>query len=229
MIRINLLAPDRPTQRKKAAGGGGGGPSGVQAYLLLGFFAGLAAFVCGAAYLLQIAKIHDLDTKIAAAEAREQQLKAIKAQVDAFEAKRRMLDAKVNLIEQLKAQQGGPVHLLDEVSRSLPDFVWLTGLDQTGNQVRFNGESNGLSAVADFITNLQQAGDQCGKPNPQDHSLCYFPKVELNTSNENNGVITFALTVDFQNADAVAKQRAAAAEAAAAVPAAAPAAPPKKS
>jgi type IV pilus assembly protein PilN len=218
MIRINLLAPERPTQKKKAAGGGGGGPSGVQAYLLLGFFLVLTLLGCIAAYILESAKISHLETSIAEAQKREVALKAIKAQVDNFEAEKRMLDAKVNLIEQLKAQQGGPVHLLDEISRALPDFVWLTTMDQTGSSVRLAGESNGLSAVADFITNLQQAGDQCGKPNPQDHSLCYFPKVELNTSSENAGIITFALSVEFQNADAVAKQRAAAAE----VPPAAP-------
>jgi type IV pilus assembly protein PilN len=229
MIRINLLAPERPTQRKKAAATGG--PSGIQAYLLLGFFTIASLVACGAAYVYEMAAISHLDSDIATAQKREAQLKAIKVQVDAFEAKKRTLEAKVNLIEQLKAQQGGPVHLLDEVSRALPDFVWLTGMDETGNSVQFKGESNGLSAVADFITNLQQAGDQCGKPNAQDHSLCYFPKVDLNTSSENNGVVTFALTVEFQNADAVVKQRAAAAEAAAAAPPAAapsPAAPAKK-
>ncbi|HWX23462.1 MAG TPA: PilN domain-containing protein [Vicinamibacteria bacterium] len=225
MIRINLLAPERPTQKKKG-GGTAGGPSGVQAYLLLFLFAGGALLLCGGLWALKVSNIAHLDKQIADAEKREQQLKAIKVQVDAFEAKKKMLDAKVALIEQLKAQQGGPVHLLDEVSKALPDFVWLTGLDQTGNVIRFQGESNGLSAVADFISNLQQAGENCGKPRPQDRSLCYFPRVELNTSNENNGVVAFTLSVDFQNADALAKQKAAAAETAAAAPT--PPAPVKK-
>jgi type IV pilus assembly protein PilN len=226
MIRINLLAVERPAEKKKKAAAGGG-PSGIQAYLFLAFFCGGAALLCAFLYFLKQSQLGELDTKIAQAQKRQQELKAIKAQVDAFEAKKKMLDAKVSLIEQLKAQQGGPVHMLDEVSKALPDFVWLTSLDQTGNSVKFAGESNGLSAVADFISNLQQSGENCAKPNPADRSLCYFPRVELNTSNENNGVVTFTLTVDFQNADAVAKQRAAAAEAASAAPPPAPAVPKK--
>ena len=76
----------------------------------------------------------------------------------------------------------GPVHLLDELSKALPDFVWLASLDQTGNQIRLGGQSNSLTSVADFITALQAAGaDQygCGKVNPLDRSLCWFPEVNL--------------------------------------------------
>lgn len=228
MIRINLLATERPTkQRRAAASGGGGGPSGIQAYLLLGLFGGGMAALCAFAWAIETAKIKGLDSDITKAEDRQRQLAAIKAQADAFEAKKRMLDAKVALIEQLKNMQGGPVHLLDEISKALPDFVWLTNLEQNGTQIRIVGQSTGLPAVADFITNLQQSGDQCGKPNPQDKGLCYFPRVDLAGSKENEGVVSFTLQADFQNADAVAKARAAAAEAAP-TPPAAPPAPPKK-
>ena len=50
--------------------------------------------------------------------------------------------------------------------------------------------------------------------------------MELTTSKEDNNVVSFGLSVDFQNADAVAKQKAAAAEQAAAAPPPPPAAPP---
>src|SRR5262249_30380411 len=95
-------------------------------------------------------------------------------------------------------------------SKALPDFVWLSNLDQTGNQIRLSGQSNGLTSVADFITAMQQAGaDQygCGKANPLDRSLCWFPDVSLVSSTEAQGVVTFALQASFSNPEAILKQR----------------------
>ena len=181
MIRINLLTADRPTSKKKAAPSA---PGAFQAYLFLILFGGGALLGSAALWWLETARIADLDTKITQAKKRQAELQAIKVQVDQFLAKKRILDAKVKLIEQLKAQQSGPVHMLDEISKALPDFVWLTSLDQTGNTVRFAGESNGLTSVADFISNLQRTG--------------WFPKVDLVSSTEANNVVTFALQAEFR-------------------------------
>jgi len=183
MIRINLLAAERPAAKKKAAVSGGG-PGGFQAYLFLILFAGGALLASAALWWLKTAQLNDLDNKIAQSKKRQAELQAIKVQVDQFLAKKRILDAKVRLIEQLKAQQSGPVHMLDEISKALPDFVWLTSLDQTGATVKFGGESNGLTSVADFISNLQRSG--------------WFPKVDLVSSKEANNVVTFQLQAEFR-------------------------------
>ena len=37
-----------------------------------------------------------------------------------------MLQQRVTLIEQLRKGQSAPVHVLDEISKSLPDRLWLT-------------------------------------------------------------------------------------------------------
>ena len=206
MIRINLLAADRPTKKKKAAAA----PGAVQAYLLLTVFAGGAVLLCLALYLYMQGQIGELDSKIAAAQQRQRELQAIKKQVDELEQKRATFQRKVDLINRLQAEQQGPVHLLDEISKALPDFVWLGSLDQTGNQIRFNGQSNSLTSVADFITALQSAGaDQygCGRPNPLDRSLCWFPDVNLVSSTEQNNLVNFALQAAFANPEAVLKQQ----------------------
>ena len=205
MIRINLLAAERPAAKKKSAVSVGGGPGGFQAYLFLILFAGGALLASAALWWLETAKLNDLDNKIAQSKKRQAELQAIKVQVDQFLAKKRILDAKVRLIEQLKAQQSGPVHMLDEISKALPDFVWLTSLDQTGNIVKFGGESNGLTSVADFMSNLQRTG--------------WFPKVDLVSGKEANNVVTFQLQAEFRP-----PMPAAAPVVAAAAPAAAPAA-----
>jgi type IV pilus assembly protein PilN len=207
MIRINLLAADRPTKKKKSVAAA---PGSVQAYLLLTVFAGGAVLLCLALYLYMSGQIRELDGKIVAAEQRQRELQAIKKQVDELEQKRATFQRKVDLIYRLQAEQQGPVHLLDELSKALPDFVWLTQLDQTGNQIRLAGQSNSLTSVADFITALQTAGaDQygCGKANPLDRSLCWFPEVNLISSTEAANLVTFALQASFSNPEAVIKQR----------------------
>src|SRR6185312_2386056 len=80
-------------------------------------------------------------------------------------------------------------------------------LDQAGNQIRFSGQSNSLTSVADFITALQSAGDQCGRTNPLDRSLCWFPEVNLVSATETTNLVTFALQATFSNPEAVLKQR----------------------
>ena len=214
MIRVNLLAADRPTKKKKAAGGGGGGggtsssPGSIQAVLLLGLFTMGTVVLCAALWWWQSAKLKKLDAEIAQAQQRQRELQAIKAQVDALEKKRETFQRKVDLIERLKAEQSGPVHMLDEVSKSLPDFVWLSGLDQAGDRIRFSGQSSGLTSVADFISALQRTG--------------WFPQVDLLSSSEGNNIITYALVAQFKNPEVAAKEAAAAAAAAARAPAPTP-------
>jgi type IV pilus assembly protein PilN len=202
MIRINLSGSDKPTKKRKGGGGGGGGgapstPGAMQAYLLLGIFLGGALLVCLGLFFYVSGQIRELDTKIAAAEERQRQLQEIKRQVDALELKRATFQRKVDLIERLKAEQSGPVHMLDEISKSVPDFVWLTNLDQTGTSIRFQGLSNGLTSVADFISNLERSG--------------WFPNVDLASSTEANNIITYALTATFKNPEVAKKEAEAAA------------------
>jgi type IV pilus assembly protein PilN len=182
MIRINLLTAERPTSKKKTPSA----PGALQAYLFLVLFGGGALLACAGLWFLKNSAIADLDSKISAGKKRQAELQAIKVQVDQFLARKRILDAKVKLIEELKSQQSGPVHMLDEISKALPDFVWLTSLEQSGNSIRFAGESNGLTSVADFISNLQRSG--------------WFPpeKVELVSSTETNNVVTFQLQAEFR-------------------------------
>jgi type IV pilus assembly protein PilN len=193
MIRINLLAADRPTKKKKAASA----PGAMQAYLLLAAFVGLAILGCLAGYFYMSSQIKELDANIAKAEERQRQLQAIKMQVDALEKKRATFQQKVDLIERLKAEQSGPVHMLDEISKSLPDMVWLSSMDQSGKGVRLGGQSNGLTAVADFISALERSG--------------WFPTVDLISSTEASNIVTFALQANFRNPEVAAKEAAAAA------------------
>jgi len=210
MIKVNLVGekPSKKTKQKKASLPSA--PGAVQAYLFLALFAGGALVLCAALYWYQSSKLARLDADIAAAQQRQRELQAIKVQVDALEAKRATFQRKVDLIERLKSQQSGPVHLVDELSKSLPDFVWLKDLQQTGDVVKVSGQANGLTSVADFISALQRSG--------------WFPAVDLVSSTEDQNIVTFALQATFKDPEVAAKEAAAAKAAAAAPPVARPAA-----
>jgi type IV pilus assembly protein PilN len=198
MIRVNLLAADRPTKKTKRAASA---PGSVQAYLFLGLFATGAIALCALGYLWQSAQLRKLDAEIAQAQQRQRELQAIKKQVDDLEMKRATFQRKVDLIERLKAEQSAPVHMLDEVSKALPDFVWLSQMESTGPPgtatVRFQGQSSGLTPVADFISALQRSG--------------WFPGVDLVSSTEQNNIVTFAVQAAFKSPEVAAKEAQAAA------------------
>jgi type IV pilus assembly protein PilN len=194
MIRINLIAPERAQKAKPK--GPAPTPGAVQSYLLLALFAGGALVVCGGLWWFKSAQLKELDTRIAADEKRQRDLQAIKLQVDQFQQKKMILENKVNVIEKLRAAQKVPVHLLDEVSKSLPDYVWLTTMEENAGNLRFVGQSNSLAAVADFISALQRSG--------------WFPQVDLVSSQEQNNLVNFNVSGVFKDPEQTAREQAAA-------------------
>lgn len=103
-----------------------------------------------------IAQLEDDKTK---AEQEKARLVLVIKQVEEYEIQKKALETRVNVIENLKRNQAGPVHMLDEVSKALPEFLWIGKLIQSGgNQVRLEGQATSYNAIADFITNLDQSG-----------------------------------------------------------------------
>ena len=159
MIRINLLAVDR--ERTKKRGGGravSSGPLIPAAHrVTIGASLILLATVLGVGwwfwYLHQ--KSARIDSDITKAEAEIQQLRSVLAQVQKFEARKAQLQQRVTLIEELRKGQQAPVHVLDEISRSLPDRLWLTEVTQTASDFTIFGWTTSLTALSDFVANLE--------------------------------------------------------------------------
>ncbi|OFW16945.1 MAG: hypothetical protein A3H29_07215 [Acidobacteria bacterium RIFCSPLOWO2_02_FULL_67_21] len=95
-----------------------------------------------------------LDAELASAQQEATRLRSLLAEVQQFEQQRQQLQQRVALIEQLRSGQSLPVQLLDHVSRSLPDMLWLTMMQQEGEQVTIEGRSTTLIALSDFVGNL---------------------------------------------------------------------------
>jgi len=156
MIRINLLAAERDrAKKKKSVTLGTVGQKltiGCSLILVLG---GLAI---GWRYWTVNHDSAELDKEIAAAQQETARLHSVIEQVQQFEQRKAQLQQRVALIEQLRKGQTGPVHMLDQISRSLPPMLWLTELKQKDDDVIIDGRTTVLTSLTDFVTNLEASG-----------------------------------------------------------------------
>ena len=127
MIRINLLGVERK-QARKAPSFDIGQRLTVACSLIL--VVGLLGI--GYWYWTLNETSARVDREIAAANTEATRLRSLLTEVQQFEARRAQLTQRVQLIEQLRGGQSVPVQLLDHVSRSLPDMLWLTSMVQNG-------------------------------------------------------------------------------------------------
>ena len=158
MIRINLLSDGKKTVTRKKKAPMKVLPQGADLarLLLLGALVlGLTPF--GVVYYVKKKTIENKTALVQAAEVEVQRLQAIIKEVEQFKAKKAELEHKINVISQLKQNQRGPVRLMDLVSRSLPELLWLDRLSVAGNNVTLTGQAFNTNAVASFMDNLDQA------------------------------------------------------------------------
>jgi type IV pilus assembly protein PilN len=155
VIRINLLTEAKAAAARKKTSVI---PTGAKLNNLV-FMAGLGLGVLYLAIMgfVLINKRRDLDTEIGKARIEADRLKSIIEEVKGYETKKANLEEKIDLINRLKTNQKGPVRLMDEISRALPDLVWLTGLEVSGNSVTMKGRTLSPNAVATYLENLKKS------------------------------------------------------------------------
>lgn len=96
----------------------------------------------------------ELDAQIAVAQEELRKVEEDKRVVEELERKRRKVEHQIDLIAQLKRAQQVPVRLLDEISKNLPDFLWLTAINENGGNLTFSGRATTPTAYANFYNNL---------------------------------------------------------------------------
>src|SRR5206468_11221417 len=164
MIEINLL----PGKRKKAAGGGAGFK------LALPDFRGLLASIknpwllaASAASLIVVGGgllwFITQSTRLRVAQNRRIEVQAEKRRFDAVIAQKRQserirdsLVAEINMIRGIDADRYIWPHVLDQITKSLPPYTWLTGISyqQQGGAAGYTAptDSTGMVAVRVWIT-----------------------------------------------------------------------------
>ena len=201
MIKINLLGVPKPKRGKRSGGSAapeiGGGGEGMNPLIPLM----LAVLVCiGGVYFFynaQVKRAETIATQKAAAERENRALSEVKA---TFERKQREAEnyrRRVEVIDQLRAAQAGPVSLLTLVGDTVnsTDAVWLSKLTDEGGGIKIEGTALNVHAIANLMSNLQKTG--------------YFKSVEMTESiqddkpvAENIQAFNFMITCEVNKATA---------------------------
>ena len=153
MIKINLLTVDRERAKRKAKFQVGQKVTVGCSLVLVA-----AALVVGWWFWSLQRASADLDQQIADAARETQRLQSVVQQVTQFEGRRAQLQQRVTLIEELRKGQTGPVHLLDQISKALPEAMWLTDLRQAADDITLEGRCTSLNSLSDFVSALEAVG-----------------------------------------------------------------------
>ncbi len=187
MIRINLLGADAEKQGKGLRGiqmpqlSAGATQAGIAALFVA------VVVVIGLAWFMQGRRLDSLRSELAGVEAERIRLQDLAGQVEELQDRSNLLRQKLDVIVELKANQTGPVMLLDQVSRMLVDGVWLSRLELDGHDVVINGSAMSETNVADFVNNLEGS--------------LYFTDVRLRSLGDTGEALNFYITLRFPYPD----------------------------
>jgi Tfp pilus assembly protein PilN len=157
MIRVNLVKSEKkeveetllpeehaPKEKKKAPLGN----------LLIA----LTVVVVGALAYVQKTALDTERALLEEARAEKLKLQPVGAKLDLVEQQKAFLEKKIGLINGLKARQGGAVRIMEEISRDLPDWVWLTEANLRPQGLELKGRALSNIQISDFMRNLEKSG-----------------------------------------------------------------------
>lgn len=159
MIKINLLSEGkRPTAVRKAK------PAQLLegknlAVWLLGVGAVLGLLVLGLWWWSLSGKIKEKDAQVAEAQRKVDEMASVIKEVEDYKAKKAELERKISVINDLKLNQRGPVRVMDDVSRALPELLWLDKMSMSNSSIEIEGRAFNTNAVANFIENLDKVAE----------------------------------------------------------------------
>jgi len=144
MPRINLL-PWREGQRKERK----------LAFLVALGVAALAAGVTSfAAYLLYGSMIEAQQRRNDMLRAEIKTLDKQIEEINDLETAKQRFIARMDIIEKLQRSRPEIVHVFDEIVRTLPEGVYLTAVQQSGNALKFEGVAQSSTRVSSFMRNI---------------------------------------------------------------------------
>jgi type IV pilus assembly protein PilN len=127
--------------------------------MVLGILIGVLVLVAGVQWWRH-GKLQEeslaLDAQVQTLEREKLELAQVQSQYELFSRRKELLQARINVIEQLKAQQSGPVLLLNAIASAVAssDQLWLTNFQKAGDRVTVTGVALNMRAVADLMTRM---------------------------------------------------------------------------
>ncbi len=165
MIRINLL--ENSKGKNKRAGGssvptlptiemGDMGSPKLKVLVVL-----LLAGALNFSYWYRLDRqAKSITAQMQAAEQTNRELSDVKARYLERQTQANNYKRRVDVIDQLRSAQAGPVNLLAMLGQTVneTEAVWLRKMDDTGPSVNLEGTALSADAVANLIANLQKTG-----------------------------------------------------------------------
>lgn len=182
MIKINLLSEGKRAAVRKAKPAASllEGKDIGQYLIVVGLALGLIA---SGVYWYQLkGQVADQQEEIAAAQAEVDALGAVIKEVEDYKAKKAELERKIGIINDLKANQRGPVRIMDYVSKALPELLWLDRMTMNATTIEIEGRAFNTNAVATFIENLDRVPE--------------FEEPTLKDASEQSGSV-YKFVIDF--------------------------------
>jgi type IV pilus assembly protein PilN len=147
MPRINLL-PHREELRKERK---------VKFVVALGIATLVAGVVTFVGYLMFNSMI---DAQMRRNEQLHAEIKRLDKQIEEIndlETSKQNFIARMEIIEKLQRSRPEIVHVFDEIVRTLPDGVYLTGVKQTDKRLKFDGVAQSSTRVSTFMRNIDSS------------------------------------------------------------------------
>jgi len=174
MVRVNLL-PVREILRKRD----------------LKQFAIAAAAIVLAAVLVMVgtwwwlsSRISDLQAQKAAEQKKLAELQKQNERINRLKAEITTLERQRDTIKQLTQSRDTPAAFMSAVASAVPDEVWLTRIDKSGNSFNLQGQGLDNTVVVKFVENLQKIKKDAvlkrqGAPAEQKPNQPFFSSVKL--------------------------------------------------
>jgi len=147
MIRINLAMPRKSRKRLGV----------VQQLVVAAVLVAVEIGLMGSLWLGQSGEIKRLQGEIRRANQELETLKKVVIKVNELEKVEADLKERLQVIAALRENQQGPINLMDLLSRSLPETLWLTSLGEKESKIELEGYSLDNLGVAKFMKNLQSS------------------------------------------------------------------------
>ena len=111
-----------------------------------------APLIIGALWLLQRSQAGALEERLQTAAADSARLADLRTLSDSLTDRQRRVEERVELIRGLDQGRFVWPHIIDELAGSLPDFVWLTSIQETSPLPDLTVEIRGMAATALAVT-----------------------------------------------------------------------------
>jgi Tfp pilus assembly protein PilN len=155
MIKVNLLRDQTARVRRNFVK-----PTVSRTGLIFAAIFIVAAGMIAAWWLYLDRQISNYTAERNSLRIQEARLQKLNKELDRFKQMKQLRLERINVIEQLKEAQTGPVELLNRVLQSIPQngVMWLTNITQKDDQVKIVGFTQKTEVIPDFMSNLSSAG-----------------------------------------------------------------------